>query len=272
MTNSRPYLLIAVLLALIAVSPARAADAPNAEEVSAAKGAESESKSEGDSEEESDDDFDDEFDDEYGDEEEKAAKIADPLYYWNYSMYVANDKLYFWVLKPVAKGYGKVLPEPCRVGVRNFFTNVSMPIRLVNCTLQGKFGSAWDEFCIFAVNTTEGVLGFRDTAKKKYGMKRQEEDFGQTLGKYGLGHGCYLVWPFFGPSSPRDTVGLIGDSFLNPPNYLPLIPKVGVKATEKVNGASLRIGDYEQLKESAINPYESIRDIYVQLRRKQVSE
>jgi phospholipid-binding lipoprotein MlaA len=188
-------------------------------------------------------------------------------------MYHFNDKLYFWVFKPVAQGYGKVVPEAARVSVSNFFANLAFPIRFVNCLLQANFGGAAAELGRFTVNTIWGVGGFLDPASSKdINLSKQDVDFGQTLGAYGLGQGFFINWPLFGPSSPRDTVGLVGDTFLTPYTYLsPWYAGTGTWAYERVNDTSLKIGDYESLKGAAIDPYVAIRDAYVQYRLKKVN-
>lgn len=218
--------------------------------------------------------------DDYGDievleevSEEAKGEIADPLEPFNRAMYHFNDKLYFWVLKPVAQGYGKVVPEAARVSVRNFFANLAFPIRFVNCLLQANFEGAAAELGRFTVNTLWGIGGFLDPASSKdINLSKQDEDFGQTLGAYGLGQGFFINWPLFGPSSPRDTVGLIGDAFLTPSTYLsPWYTGAGTRVYDRVNDTSLKIGDYESLKEAAIDPYVAIRDAYVQYRVKKVN-
>jgi phospholipid-binding lipoprotein MlaA len=204
---------------------------------------------------------------------EEPAAIADPLEPFNRAMFQVNDKLYFWVFKPVAKGYGKVVPELARVGVRNFFSNLAFPIRFVNCLLQAQFTGAATELGRFVVNTIWGIGGFRDLASNEdINLKKQEGDFGQTLGKYGVGQGFFITWPFLGPSSARDTVGMVGDGFLQPLNYLtPSDAALGAKVYEKVNSTSLSLGDYESLKDAAIDPYVAFRDAYVQYRLNKVN-
>lgn len=203
---------------------------------------------------------------------EEKVEIADPLEPFNRAMYHFNDKLYFWVLKPVAQGYRKVIPEGARVSVSNFFSNITFPIRFVNCLLQANFDGAASEFARFTVNTIWGIGGLLDPASSKdINLPKQDEDFGQSLGVYGLGQGFYINWPFFGPSSPRDTVGLVGDYFLYPFSYVdPWYAGSGVKVYGKENDISLKIGDYESLKEAAVDPYVAIRDAYVQYRQKKV--
>jgi len=206
-------------------------------------------------------------------EEEEMVEIADPIYYWNKGMYHFNDKLYFWVLKPVARGYKWAVPELVRTGVSNFFYNLGFPIRFVSCLLQAKGGAAVGELGRFVVNTTAGIAGLRDVAKAHPKMDSSEEDLGQTFGMWGIGNGFYLVWPFLGPSTLRDSVGLVGDSFLDPVRYVkPMEASIAISAGDTVNETSFRIGDYEALKDAAIDPYISIRDAYVQHRKKKVEE
>jgi phospholipid-binding lipoprotein MlaA len=205
--------------------------------------------------------------------EEEAPQIADPFYIWNKGWYYFNDKFYFWLLKPVARGYSFIFPEIARIGVSNFFYNITTPIRFVNSVLQFKMKDAGNEMLRLVINSTLGVGGLGDFAKGQLDIKRKNEDLGQTFGAYGVGHGFYLVWPIFGPSSLRDTVGLVGDGFLNPINYIrPVETSIAITAYDTVNHTSLHIGDYEDIIEAAVDPYISIRDAYVQNRKKKVDE
>jgi len=207
-------------------------------------------------------------------EGEEAATIPDPLQPFNRAMFRFNDKLYFLVLKPVAQGYKKVVPETPRKGVRNFFYNLKFPIRFVSSLLQADFRGAATEFGRFTVNTVWGVGGLLDPASsKQLDIPKHEADLGQTLGVYGLGEGFYIVWPVLGPGSARDSVGFAGDSFLYPVNYItPWYDGLAVGAFDMVNDTSLRIGDYESFKEAAIDPYVAMRDAYSQYRRKKIEE
>ena len=207
-------------------------------------------------------------------EEEEIATIPDPLESFNRAMFRFNDKLYFWVLKPVAQGYKKVVPEAPRVGVKNFFSNLKFPIRFVSCLLQADFSGAATEFGRFAVNTIWGVGGLSDPASsKQLNIPKNEADLGQTLGVYGLGQGFYIVWPILGPYSARDSIGIAGDYYLYPVSYItPWYDRLAVSAYEGVNDTSLRIGDYEFIKEAAIDPYVALRDAYSQYRQKKVEE
>lgn len=204
---------------------------------------------------------------------EQIVEVPDPLEPWNRIMYYVNDKLYFWVLKPVAQAYKDVTPEPARIGLRNFFHNLTTPIRFVNCLLQGKGTAAGVELRRFAVNTTAGVLGFGDPAQSELNLEPAEEDLGQTLAIYGLGNGFYIVWPFFGPSTVRDSVGMVGDQFLNPTRYVePTEISIGISAVKITNANSLQIEEYEALKSAALEPYVAIREAYIQYRDKQIQE
>jgi phospholipid-binding lipoprotein MlaA len=206
-------------------------------------------------------------------EEAPSPSIADPIEPVNRALFVFNDKAYFWVMKPVAQGYRAVVPEGVRLSVRNFFSNIAMPIRFVNNLLQGKIRNSGVELLRFAINTTAGIGGLFDPAKNDFHLSPREEDLGQTLGKYHLGHGLYIVLPLLGPSSLRDAIGLAGDAFLDPVYYVGNTEViVGAKVLKTENEVSLRIGEYEDLKNSAIDPYVAVRDAYSQYRAKKVKE
>jgi phospholipid-binding lipoprotein MlaA len=199
--------------------------------------------------------------------------IADPLEKWNRAMYTVNDRLYFWVMKPVAKGYNWVVPEWGRIRVRNIFRNAETPIRFVNCLLQLKLHDAVKEVGRFIVNTTAGIGGMFDILADNPNARMSDRDLGQTLGKYGIGEGFFIMWPFLGPSSLRDSVGLVGDGYLDPISYLPTWPEViAVDAYKQENDVSLRLGEYEDFKESSIDPYVAIRNAYYQHRKSKLEE
>jgi len=206
--------------------------------------------------------------------EEVVETIADPLEPVNRAFFQFNDRFYFWILKPVASGYKAVVPEDARVGVRNFFSNVATPIRLVNCLLQAKFECSGKEALRFLVNSTFGLAGFLDTAKKEFHIEKQEKDLGTTLGFWGIRPAFYINWPILGPSSLRDTVGYVGDLFLDPTNYLiTSIPiNLAVKSYNQVNETSLTLGEYEDLKKAAIDPYIALKDAYHQYRQNKIKE
>ncbi len=198
--------------------------------------------------------------------------VSDPLEPWNRLVFKFNDRLYFWLLKPAAKGYAFVFPQDARVAIGNFFKNLLFPVRFVNCLLQGKFKEAGNEFLRFGINTTAGVFGFDDVARKQFDLKSSSEDFGQSLAHFGAGHGFYIVWPILGPSSLRDTFGLAGDFLLDPLTYIELETSLALRATNYVNTTSLHIGDYEDMVEGALDPYISLQDAYIQYRAKEVKK
>ncbi len=211
------------------------------------------------------------FEDEF---EEEAVLVSDPFSHWNRAMFHFNDKLYFWVLKPLARGYKAITPDFFRVGVKNFFRNITTPVRLVNCLLQGKGDAAVNEFARFVINTTVGVLGLGSPADNIPEVAPpSEEDLGQTLARYGIGNGFYIVWPVLGPSTLRDTFGMVGDFFLKPVSYVDSTEaSIAIWSFDKVNETSFRIGDYESLKKAAIDPYLAIRNVYIQYRNTQLEE
>jgi phospholipid-binding lipoprotein MlaA len=225
---------------------------------------------------------DDAIDDEYKDDQnidyandtfkEERVEIADPLEPFNRAMHQFNDKLYFWALKPVAQGYKIVVPETARISVKNFFYNLGFPNRFLSCLLQTDFSGAATEFGRFTINTIWGIGGLLDpSSNKELDLQKQDTDLGQTLGVYGVGQGFYIVWPVLGPSSPRDSIDIVSEYFLYPVSYIyPLYAWLGVRGYQEVNDTSLRIGDYEALKDAAIDPYVAFRDAYIQYRLKKV--
>ena len=203
--------------------------------------------------------------------EETAETIADPIEPINRAFFQFNDKLYFWLLKPIAKGYKALVPEDGRIGVKNFFSNLTTPIRLVNCLLQAKFKEGGNEGLRFLLNTTFGIAGFLDPAKKEFNIEKQVADFGQTLGVWGIGPAFYINWPILGPSTLRDTIGYVGDLFLDPRTYIFTRPIFYVvRPVELVNETSLTLGEYESLKKAALDPYIALKEAYHQYRQNKI--
>lgn len=204
---------------------------------------------------------------------EQMVEIADPLEPWNRLMFHVNDGLYFWVVKPCALTCEKVIPEPARIGISNFFQNLTTPVRFVNCLLQGKGDAAGTEFNRFVINTTAGVLGFGDPARDEHGLEPAEEDLGQTLAVAGFDNGFYIVWPLLGPSTARDSVGKVGDMFLNPIFFVEHTETaISISAVDFANESSFHIGEYEAFKSESLDPYVAMRDIYIQYRNKKIQE
>jgi phospholipid-binding lipoprotein MlaA len=202
--------------------------------------------------------------------------ISDPIEPFNRAMFYINDKLYFYVLKPVAKGYNFVLPEQARERIDYAFYNVRFPIRFVNDLLQAKFKYAGVELGRFVINSTVGLLGFFKPADKIKSLEAPPaKDTDLTFGKWGIGNGFYIVWPVFGPNTARSTFGLAGDFFLNPINPLLIDPNwvpTTIKAEEQLNHTSLHLGEYENVKENAVDPYVAVRNGYIRYRQNQLNK
>ncbi len=235
---------------------------------------------------------DEEFDDGFEDEFESAEKeIFDPLSGYNTVMTQFNDGFYVYVLDPVARGYEWVMPDLAQSGIKNFFHNLLFPIRFVNNALQLKPINAGEELFRFIINSTVGIFGLWDPAKEWFDLEAHEEDFGQTLGYYGVGGGFHIVLPFLGPSNLRDMFSLYPDMQMDPVYYVENRPynlpkkegeylgmsrqavqQSNLLILKTVNQESLRIGQYENLKKDAIELYPFLRDVYEQNRAKLIEE
>ncbi len=202
-----------------------------------------------------------------------AEGVSDPLEPLNRLFFRFNDLFYFGLLQPVATVYAAIAPEPLRVGVKNVFHNLATPTYVTSALLQGKVAQSGVELGRFGINTTLGLLGFIDVAKE-YGMEGVHDDLGVALGHYGAGDTLYLVWPILGPSNLRDSIGLVGETLLNPLTYVPkeTLYRAGLTAYRITNTASLHLGEYENLTKSAIDPYVALRDGYLQRRRISIKE
>jgi phospholipid-binding lipoprotein MlaA len=214
---------------------------------------------------------------EYVDIEMETTFVKDSIQPFNRAMFTFNDKVYYWFFRPLSNGYKAVLPETARLGVRNFFINVRMPVRFFNCIFQGKFKGAGTEALRFVINTTVGGAGFSDPAKKYFKLDIHEEDFGQTLGRYNVGAGTFIELPLFGPSNVRDTIGLLGDIALDPITLLSFFvspfASTGASSYNTFNDVSIDKGEtYESLVEQAIDPYIAVQDAYSQNRTKKIRE
>lgn len=215
-----------------------------------------------------------EFEDELDIEEGAAKEVFDPLIGYNRFMFRFNDKVWFWVWKPMSKGYSLVVPEPVRVSLNRVFYNFYTPVRFGNSLFQLKFERAGLELGRLLVNTTIGLAGFFDPADKWLGWIRPPpEDFGQTLGRYGVGEGFPLVLPLLGPSNLRDGFGWIPDILMCPHIYfLSTRESVGIAAGKYFNLSSLHLGEYESFKKDALDPYTFFRNAYKQNRDKRIKE
>jgi phospholipid-binding lipoprotein MlaA len=196
------------------------------------------------------------------------ANPVDPWEVYNRHMFDFNDRVDRAVLKPVAKAYEAVLPQDVRVCINNGFLNLLEPVNAVNNLLQGKPSEAMSDMCRFAVNSTVGLLGCFDIAAKS-GAPRSNEDFGQTLGRWGLQPGPYFVLPLLGPSSVRDTFGRLFD-FLgtDPLWYIQDIPvRNSLVGTRLVDARASLLPAEKVLEAAALDKYQFVRDGFLQLRR-----
>lgn len=200
--------------------------------------------------------------------------VADPIEGWNRAMFTFNDVLIDYAIRPLHDGYVFITPQFVRTGVANFFHNALFPVRFVNNLLQGRGYAAGVEMSRFVLNTTAGLGGFIDVAKhKKPIVPVEDEDLGQTFGVWGMGEGFYIVWPILGPSTVRDSIGLIGDHFLDPVSYVrPSITAISISAGRAFNDIDEALDLYDDLKKTAIEPYSSARDAYIQYRRAQIEK
>lgn len=191
----------------------------------------------------------------------------DPIEGFNRAMYGFNDALDTVIIKPVAQGYDAVLPTPVRTGVTNFFGNIADLFIGVNNLLQGKPDQAVSDLGRVLVNSTVGLLGVIDWASDM-GMEKHEEDFGQTFGRWGVGDGAYVVLPFFGPRTVRDTVGLVLDVKADPVGHVDHIPTRNTLLALRLvdNRADLLPAD-KVIEEAALDKYAYVRDGYLQRRQ-----
>ncbi|MBI3897930.1 MAG: VacJ family lipoprotein [Gammaproteobacteria bacterium] len=206
-------------------------------------------------------------------ESESETAVNDPLEGFNRTMYSFNNKFDRYLLKPVASGYRTVTPAPVRKGVSNFFSNLREPLVLLNNVLQGKFKNAASDLGRFVTNTTIGVFGLFDVASH-VGLERHTEDFGQTLGAWGVGEGPYLVLPFLGPSNVRDGFGLVGDYAAYPPTYMEEQSTASKLLAVRIIDTRTQLLDAGDILEQAAgeDSYVFVREAYLQRRRNLVSD
>jgi len=192
---------------------------------------------------------------------------SDPWEVYNRHVFEFNERADQYVLTPVAQGYSKVVPEPVRDCIGNIFRNLGDVGNAINNLLQGKVYEATSDICRIAINSTVGVLGCFDVASKA-GLARSNEDFGQTLGRWGVGSGPYFVLPLLGPNTVRDTFGRVADWYVDPVSY---IDSTGYELA----AVSLRLIDLRAnllqasrlLEGAALDKYQFVRDGYLQMRR-----
>jgi len=184
------------------------------------------------------------------------------------------------VLEPIAKGYNK-LPNPVKKGTSNFTSNIATLLSIPNNLLQGDIKQLGHSLGSFAINTTVGIFGLLDPAEK-IGLKAHKEDVGQTLGTYGIGPGCYFVLPILGPTTVRDSIGMIADTFVDPFAQVTLKEKeifsssgnpfdfYSVKATHALDFRADNITNFESLEKNSIDFYSSLKSVYLQDRENKI--
>lgn len=195
---------------------------------------------------------------------------ADPLETYNRHMSEFNDRADRAVLKPVAKAYVAVVPQPARHCVSNMFSNLDDLPTALNNLLQGKFERAATDVCRFVINSTVGLLGCFDVASP-LGLDKSNEDFGQTLGYWGLDQGAYFVWPLLGPSTVRDSVGRVVGWHTDPLDNLDHVPTRNIiYGLRVIDGRAALLPAEKLIDGAALDRYQFIRDAYLQRRRNQV--
>ena len=185
------------------------------------------------------------------------------------------------VIEPIAKGYNK-LPEPIKNGTSNFTSNIATLLSIPNHLLQGNLKNAGDATASFLINTTIGIIGLANPAEK-LGLKAQKEDVGQTLGAYGVGPGCYFVLPVLGPTTARDSVGMVADTFVDPFAHVTWREKelfsssgnkidyIAVKGTSAVDYRGSNMKNFDSLEKNSLDMYSSMKSVYLQDRERKVN-
>ena len=210
------------------------------------------------------------------------AKSADECFEgFSRAMFKFNMALDDAILEPVAKGYNK-LPSPIRSGTSNFTSNIGTLLSIPNNLLQGNIKQLGHSVGSFAINTTVGILGFLNPAER-IGLKPSKEDVGQTLGAYGIEAGCYFVLPVFGPTTVRDSIGLIADTFIDPFAHATIhenqllgasgnsLDYYSVKGTTVVDFRADNDTNFQNLEKNSIDLYSSLKSIYLQDRENKIN-
>lgn len=211
---------------------------------------------------------------------DESADVYDPFESVNRYTFEFNDYVFSNTVQPLVDAYTAVTPDPVEEGASNFFHNLRYPVRLASNLLQGRFKGAWVETGRFAINSTVGIVGILTPADDYEGFAPiNSEDFGQVFAVWGFGEGPYLVLPFLGPSNLRDLVGFVGDRAVNPlKEPFSVIDdwnwewQLALFGTEYIARSPQIIERYKQLKNSAIDPYSSLKNGYTQYRRVVVAE
>ena len=217
------------------------------------------------------------------DEFASGQKVNDPFIRFNRTIFAFNDTLNTYALRPIAHGYAKIVPRPVRNGITNAFDNAQFPVRFVNCVLQGKLKRSAQETGKFVVNSVAGFGGLMRVSDHVTSLANvPAEDFGLTLGVWGIPAGPYLVVPLLGPSGCRDLVGFAGDYVIYPLNwhavgiihhaFISNTINGALSGTRTVNGLPKSVQDYDQMKAAAVDPYIAMRDAYTSYRAARVKK
>ena len=191
----------------------------------------------------------------------------DPLQAINRPIFRVNDELDQWVLNPAATAWDRITPRTIPVHIEQVYDNLRTPGRAVNDLLQGEVKQSGVEGSRFLLNSTAGIAGIFDPASHFFGLEGRLEDFGQTLGVWGVPPGAYLMLPVLGPSGVRDLAALPVDLALDPITWLPRwVFRAGANTVYQVNHRSLRLEEIKTARASALDLYSSLRDAYRQLR------
>jgi len=203
--------------------------------------------------------------------EDEEPVYPDPLEGFNRAMYSFNDGVDKVLLRPVSTGYKAVVPQPARTGVSNFFNNLAYPIVIINTFLQGKFAQGAEDLQRFIYNSTFGLAGLLDVATPM-GLTAHNEDFGQTLGYWGVGGGAYIVLPLLGPSTLRDTVGLIPDYYADALYHYDDVSTRNALIALRVIDRRSRLLTASRIVDDQLDPYAFVRDAYLQRRESLVND
>lgn len=214
----------------------------------------------------------DEYDELYFDEEAVEGDEGDPIEGVNRAIFAFNDGLDRYAIEPAATGFDYVVPDFAQRALRNGFDNLRFPIVFFNNLFQGKPGRAGKDFARFVVNTTVGLAGLMDPAST-IGLNRNNEDFGQTLGYWGVPPGPYLMLPFLGPSNVRDTGGLVVDSAFRAIGFfIPFVASLAMQGVDTLNRRALIREEIQAERKAALDWYAAVRSAYSQYRENLVQD
>ena len=197
------------------------------------------------------------------------------------SVFKFNQSFDKGILRPIASGFNK-LPDPIKKGTGNFTSNIGTLLTVPNHILQGQWALAGEASASFVINSTIGILGLGNPAAK-LGLKNQQEDIGQTLGAYGFGPGCYFVLPILGPTTLRDSIGMVADSFVDPFAHITIrehelfnvsgsdIDYFSVKGATAIDFRADNMTNIDSLEKNSIDKYAAFKSLYLQNRAKKIS-